>query len=133
MKTAVEVVKDVYDCFARSDLEGFLALCGDDIEWIVNGPASLEKCNAFKGRSGVKTFLAILARNWEFSAFTPRQFFGAGQTVVVLGEESGKIRMSGVEFENRWAHVFDVSDGQVVRFREYLCHWTGGEKPPVMS
>ena len=34
----LEVVKQVYQRFAEGDLEGFLKLCSEDIEWVVNGP-----------------------------------------------------------------------------------------------
>jgi uncharacterized protein len=133
MSSALEVVKDVYSRFAEGDIDGFLNLCDENIEWVVNGPANLEKCRAFKGRHGVKEFLDVLVGSWEFSSFTPRQFIADGQTVVVLGEEAGKDKSSGIGFENRWAHVFDVREKQIVRFREFLCHWTDQERPPAMS
>ena len=133
MTSALEVVKDAYSRFATGDVDGFLTLCADNIEWVVNGPANLEKCKAFTGRSGVRKFLEIVAGSWEFSSFTPQQFFTVGQTVVVLGEETGKEKSSGIRFENRWAHVFDVQGGQIVRFREFLCYWTDEQRPPAMS
>jgi uncharacterized protein len=133
MATALQVVKDVYSRFAKGEIDGFLSLCADDIEWVVNGPANLEKCKAFKGRRGVREFLDILAGNWEFSSFVPHQFIADGKTVVVLGEETGQDKSSGRRFENRWAHVFDVQEGQIVRFREFLCHWTDQQHPPAMT
>ena len=133
MTTALEVVRDVYNRFSKGDIAGFLGLCADNIEWVVNGPATLEKCRTFNGRSGVQEFLKILGESWEFTAFTPKEFLSDGPTVVVLGEEHGRDRKSEVPFENRWAHVFDVKDGQIVRFREFLCHWPGNQKPPAMS
>lgn len=133
METAREIVSDVYKRFSEGDLAGFLALCADDIEWVVNGPATLEKCSTFKGRGGVQQFLSILGDSWEFSSFSPRQFIAEGNTVVVLGEETGSDKKSGIPFENRWAHIFDVHDGKIVRFREFLCHWTDNQKPPSMS
>jgi ketosteroid isomerase-like protein len=54
MTSALEVVKDVCARIAAGDIDGFLALCADNIEWVVNGPANLEKCKAFRGRSGVR-------------------------------------------------------------------------------
>lgn len=133
MKTAKELVADVYKRFAEGDIDGFLALCADDIEWVVNGPAILEKCNAFRGRGGVQQFLSILGDSWKFGSFCPRQFVVDGDTVVVLGEETGSDKKSGVHFENRWVHVFDARDGKLVRFREFLCHWPGDQQPPAMS
>jgi ketosteroid isomerase-like protein len=132
MATPLDVVKDVYRRFADGDIEGFLGLCADDIEWVVNGPPHLEKCQAFQGRSGVQRFLDLLAA-WEFSSFAPREFIDGGQTVVVLGEETGTDKPSDTRFENRWAHVFDVQGGRVVRFREFLCHWPDPHQPPAMS
>ena len=90
MTMALDIVKEVYSRFGEGDMDGFLNLCADDIEWVVNGPAALEKCKAFRGREGVQEFLNILGESWEFSSFTPREFISDGQTVVVLGEESGK-------------------------------------------
>ena len=133
MATALEVVKDVYNCFAEGDIAGFLSLCADDIEWVVNGPVTLEECRTFRGHGGVQEFLNILGETWEFSTFTPKQFLMDGPTVIVLGEEKGRDKKSGAQFENRWAHVFDVKEGQIKRFREFLCHWTGDQQPPAMS
>jgi len=133
MATALEIVKRVYKCFGEDDIAEFLNLCAINIEWIVNGPATLEKCRTFKGRSGVQEFLNILVESWEFRAFTPKQFFTDGPTIVVLGEEKGRDKKSGIQFENRWVHVFDVKGEQIIRFREFLCHWTGDQRPPAMS
>jgi len=60
MAIALDVVKDVYRRFGEGDISGFLSLCADNIEWVVNGPESLEKCRAYKGRDGVQEFLRIL-------------------------------------------------------------------------
>ena len=131
MTGALDVVRDVYSRFAEADIDGFLGLCAEDIEWVVYGPATLEKCSAFYGRDGVREFLDILDASWEFSAFRPREFIVDDPTVVVLGEEAGTDKASGAQFSNHWAHVFNVKDGQIARFREYLCHWIGDQKPPA--
>jgi len=127
------VVRAVYKRFSEGDIDGFLKLCGDDIEWVVNGPATLEKCSSFHGIDGVRTFLSILDRTWSFSSFTPREFINGGDKIVVLGEEAGAYRSTGEKFENRWAHVFTVRDRRILAFREFLCHWSGKQHPPKMS
>lgn len=133
MTSPVDIVKNVYDCFSRGDLEGFLQICDENIEWVVNGPATLEKCQAYRGRDGVRQFLDILERTWAFRAFAPNQYIHDGNSVVVLGEETGDDKVTNQPFENRWVHVFDMKDDQVIRFREFLCHWSGSERPPAMS
>ncbi len=133
MSEELETVKQVYQRFAEGDIEGFLDLCSESIEWVVNGPADLEKCDAFEGREGVMRFLDILNATWEFSSFEPKEFISGGSLVVVLGAEQGQDRNTEEEFSNRWAHVFDVSDGKIVRFREFLCNWRGADRPPPMT
>jgi len=130
---AVDIVRDVYRRFGEGDIEGFLRLCDKNIEWVVNGPGVLEKCRSFNGIEGVRAFLSILDRTWLFSSFTPREFIEGGDKVVVLGEEAGTDRETGEPFANRWAHVFTVRDNLIVTFREFLCHWRGGQRPPDMS
>lgn len=119
MPNTLELVKEVYRRFSENDIDGFLVLCADDIEWVVNGPPTLEKCRSFRGVRGVQEFLNILGESWEFREFSPREF---------IAEKN-----SGFSFSNRWAHVFDVREGKIVRFREFLCHWAGDQKPPAMS
>jgi uncharacterized protein len=129
----LNTVKQIYSSFAEGELDRFLELCSEEIEWVVNGPATLTKCQTFRGRSGVGEFLDILGDSWMLHSFTPRQFIESGSTVVVLGEETGVDEMSGEPFENRWVHVFDVQQQQIIRFREFLCHWASKQQPPVMS
>lgn len=130
---SLEIVRDIYRRFSDGDLEGFLALCAPDIEWVVNGPSELEKCRAFSGVDGVREFLEILNQTWHFTSFKPREFINGGDRIVVLGEETGTDRRSGEVFENRWAHVFTIRNRVVVTFREFLCHWPEGLHPPLMS
>ena len=128
-----EVVRNVYQRFSEGDIEGFLKLCADNIEWVVNGPPGLEKCRSFHGINGVRDFLSILDRTWSFSSFTPREFICGRNKVVVLGEEVGVDRITNERFENRWAHVFTVEGRKITSFREFLCHWAGDQNPPQMS
>lgn len=53
MLTALDIVKQVYARLTEGNFIGFLELCADDIEWVVNGPATLVKCQSFYGKGGV--------------------------------------------------------------------------------
>ncbi|WPD21474.1 MAG: nuclear transport factor 2 family protein [Candidatus Electrothrix aestuarii] len=133
MMSPPHIVQEVYKKLSSGDFEGFLDLCDDAIEWVVNGPETLEKCQAFQGKNGVRHFLDILGSTWYVSSFDVKSIVNENNTVVVLGEETGRHTDSEIFFENRWAHVFDVKDGKIVRFREFLCHWPGVQKPPEMT
>ena len=129
----LHIVQEVYNMFSTGDFEGILDRCDDQIEWVVNGPETLEKCQAFQGKNGVRHFLDLQGATWHFSSFHAYNFVTENDTVVVLGEETGRDTGSEIFFENRWAHVFDVKNGKIVRFRGFLCHWPGTQKPPIMT
>lgn len=42
-----------------------------------------------------------------------------GDTVVVLGMSTGRVRKTGKVVKEDWAHVFKFSHGKVVLFKEY--------------
>ena len=130
MSTTLEVVKQVYNRFGEGDLEGFLQLCSEDIEWVINGPSTLEKCQAFHGIKGVYKFLEILKNSWEFNSFEPRKFFVDDITVIVLGEGTGVYK--GEQFHERWTHVFEVQQKRIISFKGFLCHWTADRQPYAM-
>ncbi|KEI72629.1 nuclear transport factor 2 family protein [Endozoicomonas elysicola] len=133
MKTPLEVTQTIYQLFSEGNLAGFIDLCHEDIHWVVNGPADLKKCQSYRGKQGVQQFLDILGETWTFSSFNPKEFIVQGDTVVALGEESGKDISRDQPFYNRWAHIFTIENGRLVQFREFLCCWFGEEKAPDMN
>lgn len=98
-------------------------------EW----PCGISKMLDLRGKSGVGDFCNILRHSWQFHSFNPRQFIENHSTVVVMGEETGIDQLLNEPFVNRWVHVFDVKQQRIVCFREFLCHWTGEQQPPLMS
>ena len=133
MTSPLHIVQEVYSKFSAEDFEGILDLCDDNIEWVVNGPETLEKCRAFQGKNGVRHFLNIWGSTWHFSSFDAKNFIHENNTVVVLGDAAGRNRGSEIFFEDRWVHAFDIKNGKIMRFREFLCHWPGKQKPPMMT
>ena len=53
----------------------------------------------------------------EFRQEQPRQFYGSGERVVMLGKESVEIKKSGVTVPaSEYATVLDFQDGLITRF-----------------
>jgi len=130
---SLEVVKQVYEHVANGDMDAIVGHCSEDVEWVVNGPAQLERSRAFEGPEGVRDFLDTIDRGWKYRFAAPREFIDAGDKIVVLGEAEGKERTSEQPFKSRWCHIFTIQNDKVVSFREFICHWVGDETPPKMS
>jgi len=61
MNSAQVIVQSVGERFAQRDQNGVFNLCAKDIEWVVNGPPSLEKCRAFRTLPIMLSLVLLLA------------------------------------------------------------------------
>ena len=114
-----QTVQGLYEAFGRGDVPAMLAALSDDVDWRLDGPASVPYFGQYKGHGGVVDFLTKLGSNVEMERFEPREFISKGDKVVVLGGERGRVKPTGRGFEQEWAMVFTVSGGKIKSFRCY--------------
>ena len=114
---AVSLVQDLYDAFGRKDEERLRAILHPEVEWI--------QCAGFPGgghrRSADEVVEKVLrGLNTEWKGFQVRidEYLDAGDAVVVLGHYAGTHSRSGKAMEAIFAHVYEVADGRIVRFRQ---------------
>jgi hypothetical protein len=61
-----------------------------------------------------------LNQHLEFTAWENREWIDAGDTIVVLGAAVARVRSTGKEAHNEFAHVVKYNaQGKVVAFRSY--------------
>ena len=53
------------------------------------------------------------------TAFNTDEFVVQGETVVVFGSESGKVKATGQTFHNEWTQKYVVKDNQITEMAEY--------------
>ena len=112
------IVQEGYAAFARSDIQGLLALLADDVEWIIpnsGGPLG----GTYRGHAGVAAFFQKLAGEADILAFEPREFVAQGDRVLVVGWERVKVKSTSRTAELHWVMAFTVRDGKVTHFQEY--------------
>ena len=114
----VEIVRELYDAFARKDGERLRELLHPEVEWI--------QCPGFPGgehRKGAEAVLegvfAGLRSEWEDFGAPVEEYIDGGRTVVVLGEYVGRHRLTQRAMTSVFAHVYDLDDGRITRFRQY--------------
>lgn len=115
----VRLAQEGYAAFGRGDIAGVLAICADDIEWVQPGPGDLPASGTYRGKAGVGDFFGRLAGAISFSRFEPYAFITQGDHVVALIHVAGSAIPSGKDFSSEDAHLFEMRDGKVVRFRVY--------------
>jgi ketosteroid isomerase-like protein len=116
----VDVVKSSYAAFGRGDLDGLLATLDPAVEWVTPGPADLPTAGARRGHDAVRGFFKTLDDMYEILRFEPKTFIAQGEHVIVLGEDTARIKATGTVVTEAWVHHMTIRNGKVVAFREYL-------------
>ena len=116
----IEIVKRGYEAFGRGDINGLLALCAENIEWVSSGPSEMPTAGIRRGHEQVAQFFTALNEVFEFERFEPKQFIAQGDQVVVLGDDTAKVKATGKVLTEEWAHAFTIRDGKIAAFREYI-------------
>lgn len=121
MASNIEATRKGYEAFQRGDIPALLnELIDDSCTWTSPGPKNvLPWAGTFKGKQEIATFFKHVGENLEFSEFAAIEMIEQGDTVVVLGMSTGRVRKTGKIVKDEWAHVFKFRHGKVVLFKEY--------------
>jgi ketosteroid isomerase-like protein len=116
----VEIVRSIYDAWARNDFPGPAHLLDAQIVY-VNPPEAIEPGI----RHGLPAFSraveqVFLDGGWESWRIEPERFTPFGDRVAVELRYRARGRGSGVEVEGRMSALWTVRDGKVVRFEWFL-------------
>jgi ketosteroid isomerase-like protein len=116
----VDVVRTGYEAFGRGDIIGLLAQLDPHVEWLTPGPADLPTAGQRRGHDAVGEFFQTLSGLLDVERFEPKQFVAQGDMVIVIGDDTSRVKATGTRLEFRFVHAFTVRNGKVVRFEEFL-------------
>jgi hypothetical protein len=122
MASNLEVTRKAFESFQRGDIPGLIRdLIDDSCTWISPGPQDkLPWAGSFKGKQEIASFFARVGENLEFSELAPREMIEQGNTVVVFGTTTGRVRITGKIARYEWAIAFKYSQEKVVFVQEYM-------------
>ncbi|MCI4680906.1 nuclear transport factor 2 family protein [Rhodoblastus acidophilus] len=117
----IDFIKSLYAAFLSGGIDKILAAADPHIEWKSNtDPGLLPWGGERKGIEQVTAFFSELALNVEIESFTPREYLSGPGFVVVTGHTTGRMRRSGVRFDDDWCHVFKIVGGKVTTVHEFV-------------
>ncbi|MGN6474862.1 MAG: nuclear transport factor 2 family protein [Mycobacteriales bacterium] len=115
-QTSAQLVEKGYRAFAAGDIATVLEIFSEDIRWHIPGRSPIS--GNFTGHEGVLDFFG---RCMELSAGTLRievdEVLAEGDRVVMLVTVSAE--RNGQQWSSPEVHVWRVSDGRAVEFREF--------------
>jgi ketosteroid isomerase-like protein len=116
--TNLEVVQELYRAFREKDYDAFLHICTPDLEWIQN--EGFPRGTTYRGAEAVvEGVFRANDERWEMFSFQIDQYLDAGDSVIVVGAYVGRHRQSQKSLRAVTAHVYDLVDGKVCRFRMF--------------
>ena len=118
----VKLMKDLYDAFGRGDVPAVLGAMSPTIQWHqAEGNPYNPSGQPWVGPDAVMNNLFMrLGAEWDGFTVHPRAFHGAGDSVIVEARYSGTFKPTGKSMDTQVCHVWDVNDGKVTRFQQYV-------------
>ena len=115
----VQIVKDFFAAMGGSDRQGLLALCAEDIEWIIPGE-DWPLAGTRRGHAGFADLLQKASKNMETSFPKPPEFVAQGDRVLVVGFARGKVKATNRTFEDHFVFAITVRNGKLTNIQEYV-------------
>ena len=126
----VEVVKGVYGAFARGDVPAVLGSFTDDIEWFE--AEGMPYGGLHRGPDAVaQKVFGPITEDVEGFAVTPEEVIGSGATVAAVVRYTGTGKSTGKALDEPAVHVWDLRDGKLARFRQFIDTVKYGEVVPA--
>jgi ketosteroid isomerase-like protein len=116
---SVQIVKDFFAAIGQGDKQGLVALCAEDIEWIIPGE-NWPLAGTHRGHAGLADVLQKASEEVEMTYPEPPEFVAQGDRVLVVGVATGKIKATNKTFEDHWVFAITVRNGKVTKIREYI-------------
>jgi ketosteroid isomerase-like protein len=110
----VEVVRRVYEAWARGDFPGPAELLDPKIEYV--NPAGAVEPGTRRGLAAFLQAVEKVLEGWETWEMEPEAFRPEGDQVAVVVRYRARGRGSGVEVEGVESALWTLRDGKVVQY-----------------
>jgi ketosteroid isomerase-like protein len=116
---SVEFLKGLYGAFGRGDVPTVLGGFADDIEW--HEAEGMPYGGVYRGGDAVlQKVFGPIATDVEDFAVTAEEFVGSGETVAAVVRYTGTGTVTGKTLDVPVVHVWDLRDGKITRFRQFI-------------
>jgi uncharacterized protein len=116
--TNKEIIQNVYASFAAGDVTAVIARFSPEISW--TEAAGWVRPGTFVGADSiVQNVFMNLMGDWDRFAAKPHELVTDGNTVVALGEYSGRYKATARDMRVPFVHVWKLRDGNVISFHQH--------------
>lgn len=113
-----DIVKSVYDLFAKGEIPAILDLFDKDVIW--TEMEGFPYGGTYVGAGAILNGVFMrLGTEWNDFQAIPDEFLKSDDRVVALGHYQGTYKTTGKGMRVPFAHVWTLRDGKVVKFVQY--------------
>ena len=117
-----KTIQGIYDAFAQGDIPTVLGGMDPKIEWReAEGNPYETQGSPFVGPDQIleKLFMK-LGTEWDAFTVHPKEFYEAGDTVVVEGRYTGTFKETGKSMDAQFCHIFKLRDSKLTSFQQFV-------------
>jgi ketosteroid isomerase-like protein len=108
------LVERLFNAFNRRDADSVVALCSEEMEFLAVTGEEIGRESPYRGREGLREYLADVERVWEELLITPSTVEARGERLLVCGRVYVRSRELGIR-DMPAAWIWVVNDGLFVR------------------
>ena len=122
----IELVRDAYRFIEdiqedrRRDFDDAYGEWFDENFELLPPPTYPEGAQVFRGRGGLRRWIAVTQEIWDDWQLNAERFIVAGDQVVVLVRVIAQGNLSGVRLDRETAHIWDTTKDRVTRCEVFL-------------
>ena len=114
-----DVIQALFDAYAARDAAAMMSCLDDAVEWIE--AEGFPYAGTYVGPQAVlDNVWRPMATEWDDWAAVPDQILAEGDRVVAVGTYTGSYKATGKSFAARFAHVFEMRNGKVLRMEQFV-------------
>ena len=114
-----QIVEEIYAAFGRGDIDGILAKCTNDVEWVTHLDPIVPWSGDHSGKDFVPAFFGAIFGSVEVTAFEPQEWIVDGETVVSIGRFGCNVRSTGKSADTKWIFIWKFRDGMVSSYEQF--------------
>ncbi len=117
----MQTIQNMYDSFAKGDVEAVLSMMSKDIEWNEAENFPYADDNPYIGPEAILVgVFGRIGEEWEYWNLADLQLMAMeNEMVLATGRYQAKHKKTEKEINAQMAHLWSTKNGKVIRFQQY--------------
>ncbi|AGA27649.1 nuclear transport factor 2 family protein [Singulisphaera acidiphila] len=113
-------LQSVYQAIAQGDLAAFADMLAEDVDLEIHGPLTVPYLGSWRGRQQVVEAVRNNFATVEEQCPELQSVIAQGDTVVASGNERGRYKATGQDYDIQWVQFHTFSEGKLIRIRQLV-------------